>query len=226
MNKKGLLIILSGPSGVGKGTIRQEILKDPSLKLFYSVSLTTRQIRPGEMEGREYYFVTDEQFDENLAKGNLLEWNAFVHHRYGTPKDRVEEKRLAGYNVLLEIDVNGAEQVVKNLADDNRLCTIFLMPPSFKELEDRIREETEHRAAVETELAARNQAAAEAQAAHEAAAAAAEEKRKELESELAARIEESRNAQAELEDRIREEADQRAAVEAAAGGCRETQIDL
>ena len=139
MNKKGLLIILSGPSGVGKGTIRQEILKDPSLKLFYSVSLTTRQIRPGEMEGREYYFVTDEQFDENLAKGNLLEWNAFVHHRYGTPKDKVEEKRLAGYNVLLEIDVNGAEQVVKNLADDNRLCTIFLMPPSFKELEDRIR---------------------------------------------------------------------------------------
>ena len=73
MNKKGLLIILSGPSGVGKGTIRQEILKDPSLKLFYSVSLTTRQIRPGEMEGREYYFVTDEQFDENLAKGNLLD---------------------------------------------------------------------------------------------------------------------------------------------------------
>ncbi|MBP5217143.1 MAG: guanylate kinase [Bacilli bacterium] len=139
MNKKGLLIILSGPSGVGKGTISQEILKDPSLKLFYSVSLTTREIRPGEMEGREYYFVSDEEFDENLAKGNLLEWNAFVHHRYGTPKDKVEEKRLAGYNVLLEIDVNGAEQVVKNLADDNRLCTIFLMPPSFQELEDRIR---------------------------------------------------------------------------------------
>ncbi|MBO4541413.1 MAG: guanylate kinase, partial [Bacilli bacterium] len=139
MDKKGLLIILSGPSGVGKGTIRAEMLKDPELRLFYSVSLTTRQIRPGEMEGREYYFVSDEQFDENLARGNLLEWNAFVHHRYGTPKDKVEEKRLEGYNVLLEIDVNGAEQVVKNLAEDNRLLTIFLMPPSFKELEDRIR---------------------------------------------------------------------------------------
>ncbi len=139
MNKKGLLIILSGPSGVGKGTIRQAILEDPDLHLFYSVSLTTRKIRPGEMEGREYYFVSDEQFDDNLARGNLLEWNAFVHHRYGTPKDKVEEKRNAGWNVLLEIDVNGAEQVVKNLAEDNRLLTIFLMPPSFQELEKRIR---------------------------------------------------------------------------------------
>ena len=138
MNKKGLLIILSGPSGVGKGTIRQEILKDPTLNLFYSVSLTTREKRPGEVDGRDYYFVSDQQFDENLERGNLLEWNRFVHNRYGTPKDKVEEKRLQGFNVLLEIDVNGAEQVVKNVHDDG-VVTIFLMPPSFKELEDRIR---------------------------------------------------------------------------------------
>ena len=138
MNKKGLLIILSGPSGVGKGTIRQEILKDPTLNLFYSVSLTTREKRPGEVDGRDYYFVSDQQFDENLERGNLLEWNRFVHNRYGTPKDKVEEKRLQGFDVLLEIDVNGAEQVVKNVHDDG-VVTIFLMPPSFKELEDRIR---------------------------------------------------------------------------------------
>ena len=138
MNKKGLLIILSGPSGVGKGTIRQEILKDPTLNLFYSVSLTTREKRPGEVDGRDYYFVSDQQFDENLERGNLLEWNRFVHNRYGTPKDKVEEKRLEGFDVLLEIDVNGAEQVVKNVHDDG-VVTIFLMPPSFQELEDRIR---------------------------------------------------------------------------------------
>ena len=138
MNKKGLLIILSGPSGVGKGTIRQEILKDPTLNLFYSVSLTTREKRPGEVDGRDYYFVSDQQFDENLERGNLLEWNRFVHNRYGTPKDKVEEKRLQGFDVLLEIDVNGAEQVVKNVHDDG-VVTIFLMPPSFQELEDRIR---------------------------------------------------------------------------------------
>ncbi len=138
MSKKGLLIILSGPSGVGKGTIRQEILKDSSLNLFYSVSLTTREMRPGEVEGRDYYFVSDEEFDENLAEGNLLEWNRFVHNRYGTPKNKVEEKRVSGQNVLLEIDVNGTEQVFRNVEKDG-LVSIFLMPPSFAELEARIR---------------------------------------------------------------------------------------
>ena len=70
--KKGLLIILSGPSGVGKGTVRQEILKNPAVDLYYSVSLTTRKMRPGEQEGREYYYVSNEEFDHNLEIGNLL----------------------------------------------------------------------------------------------------------------------------------------------------------
>ena len=88
--EKGLLIILSGPSGVGKGTIRQEVMKDASLNLFYSVSMTTRPQRAGEVEGREYYFVNDAEFQRNIDNGNLLEHADFVGHRYGTPKNKVE----------------------------------------------------------------------------------------------------------------------------------------
>ncbi len=150
--KKGLLIILSGPSGVGKGTVRQEILKDPSIRLYYSVSLTTRKMRPGEMEGREYYFVTPEQFEKNLKEGNLLEWNKYVGNCYGTPRDKVEAKRMEGYNVLLEIDVNGAQQVLSKVKDPG-VVSIFLVPPSFDELERRIRgRSTESEDAVQARL--------------------------------------------------------------------------
>ena len=95
-------------------------------------------MRPGEADGREYYFVTNEEFDANLANGNLLEWNQFVGNRYGTPKDKVEAKRLAGHNVLLEIDVNGATQVLSKMKDPG-VVSIFLAPPSFESLEARIR---------------------------------------------------------------------------------------
>lgn len=150
--KKGLLIILSGPSGVGKGTVRQEILKNPAVDLYYSVSLTTRGMRPGETDGREYYFVTNEEFDANLASGNLLEWNQFVGNRYGTPKDKVEAKRLAGHNVLLEIDVNGATQVLSKMKDPG-VVSIFLAPPSFESLEARIRgRSTESEDAIQARL--------------------------------------------------------------------------
>ena len=134
--KKGLLIILSGPSGVGKGTVRQEILKNPAVDLYYSVSLTTRAMRPGEADGREYYFVTNEEFDANLANGNLLEWNQFVGNRYGTPKDKVEQMREQGKNVLLEIEVNGTLSVLSKCHD---ALSIFLIPPSLEALENRIR---------------------------------------------------------------------------------------
>ena len=136
MVRKGLLIILSGPSGVGKGTVRKELMKDPSLNLFYSVSMTTRPIRPGEVNGREYYFVSREEFEKNLEEGNLLEHAEFVGNCYGTPKDKVEKMREEGKNVLLEIEVSGTMKVLEQCPD---ALSIFLMPPSIKELEDRIR---------------------------------------------------------------------------------------
>lgn len=136
--KRGLLIIISGPSGVGKGTLRELVMQDNSLNLFYSVSMTTRGMRNGEQNGREYYFVSKEEFQKNIDNGNLLEWNEFVGNRYGTPKDKVEQMRNEGKNVLLEIDVNGTNQVLSKLDKDDVL-SIFIAPPSLEELEARIR---------------------------------------------------------------------------------------
>jgi len=134
---KGLLFIISGPSGVGKGTLRQEVLKQAGIDLTYSVSMTTRQIRPGEMEGREYYFVSEEEFQKNVDRGNFLEYNSFVGHRYGTPRDKVEELLSQGKSVLLEIDVNGARQILSKKKDG--VVSFFILPPSIEELERRIR---------------------------------------------------------------------------------------
>ena len=136
--KRGLLIIMSGPSGVGKGTVTKEVMKDKSLNLFYSVSMTTRPQRPSEENGREYYFVSKEEFQRNIDNNNLLEWAEFVGNRYGTPKDKVEEMRDKGYNVYLEIEVNGTTQVLKQYSG-NDVVSIFLIPPSLEELEKRIR---------------------------------------------------------------------------------------
>ena len=136
--KRGLLIIMSGPSGVGKGTVTKEVMKDKSLNLFYSVSMTTRPQRPGEENGREYYFVSKEEFQRNIDNNNLLEWAEFVGNRYGTPKDKVEEMRDKGFNVYLEIEVNGTTQVLKQYSG-NDVVSIFLIPPSLEELEKRIR---------------------------------------------------------------------------------------
>ena len=136
--KRGLLIIMSGPSGVGKGTIREKLMEDKSLNLFYSVSMTTRAPRPGEVNGREYYFVSKEEFQKNIDNGNLLEWAEFVGNRYGTPKDKVEKMRDEGKNVLLEIDVNGTSQVLSKL-DKNDVISVFIAPPSIEELERRLK---------------------------------------------------------------------------------------
>ena len=138
MKKRGLLIIMSGPSGVGKGTIREELMKKDDLNLHYSVSMTTRGMRPGEVNGREYYFVSREEFDQNIAKDNLLEWAEFVGNRYGTPRDKVEKMRNEGKNVMLEIEVNGTAQVLSKVQDDGVL-SIFIAPPSIEELENRLR---------------------------------------------------------------------------------------
>ncbi len=131
-----MLIILSGPSGVGKGTVRQELFKDESLNLAYSISMTTRKPRPGEQEGIDYFFVDEAKFEEKIKAGKLLEWAKFVGNYYGTPKDYVEQLLDQGKNVVLEIEVQGALQVMEKCPD---ATTIFLVPPSFEELERRIR---------------------------------------------------------------------------------------
>ena len=136
--KKGLLVILSGPSGVGKGTVRKYIMDNFNVKLNYSISMTTRPKREKEVEGVDYYFVTPEEFQRNIDNDNFLEWEEFVGNRYGTPKSKVEELRNQGKNVLLEIEVNGATDVMKKINDD-RVISFFLMPPSANALENRIR---------------------------------------------------------------------------------------
>ena len=134
--KKGLLIILSGPSGVGKGTVREELFKDETLNLAYSISMTTRKPRPNEREGKDYFFVEEDDFKDKIQKGELLEYAQFVGNYYGTPKFYVEQLLDEGKNVVLEIEVQGALQVMEKCP---QALTIFLVPPSFEELERRIR---------------------------------------------------------------------------------------
>ena len=134
--KKGLLIIISGPSGVGKGTVRKYFMDDDSLRLTYSISMTTRKPRQGERDGVDYIFTTREKFEEAIAEGELLEWAEFVGNYYGTPLTQVEKLREEGKNVLLEIEVQGADQVRKKCPD---ALSIFIIPPSMEELEKRIR---------------------------------------------------------------------------------------
>ena len=134
--KQGQLIILSGPSGVGKGTVREELFKDESLNLAYSISMTTRQPRPAEKDGIDYFFVKEEEFKDKIEKGELLEYAQFVGNYYGTPQFYVDKLLSEGKNVVLEIEVQGALQVIAKRPD---ALTIFLVPPSFEELERRIR---------------------------------------------------------------------------------------
>jgi guanylate kinase len=128
------LTVLSGPSGVGKSTVVAE-LRRVCPDIWISVSVTTRRARPGEVDGREYYFVDDSEFDRLVAGGALLEWAQFAGNRYGTPRAPLNEKLEAGVACLLEIDVAGARQV-RRAAPDARL--VFLAPPSWDELVRRL----------------------------------------------------------------------------------------
>ncbi len=132
---RGQLVILVGPSGVGKGTIVSWITEHDS-RFVVSVSATTRPPRAGEVEGIHYFFVSDPHFDRLVRGGELLEW-ASVHgvHRYGTPRDAVEAQMDAGLNVILEIDIQGARQVKRSMRS---AISIFVAPPSFEELERRL----------------------------------------------------------------------------------------
>ena len=134
--KKGLLIIVSGPSGVGKGTVRDYYMKDESLNLTYSISMTTRQPRQGEVDGVDYIFVTREEFEQKIQEGEFLEWAEFVGNYYGTSLTQVNKLREEGKNVILEIEVQGAN-IVKEKCPD--AISIFIIPPSMEELEMRIR---------------------------------------------------------------------------------------
>jgi guanylate kinase len=136
MVKTGKLFILSGPSGVGKGTVRREVFKHKDLDLKYSVSMTTRKIRPGEVEGKDYFFVTKKKFEAAIEADDLLEYAEFVGNYYGTPKSNVEKLVNEGHNVMLEIEVEGAKQVIKKW---KKPISIFLFPPTFETLEKRIR---------------------------------------------------------------------------------------
>lgn len=134
--KRGKLIVISGPSGVGKGTIVKEFINDPELKLSYSVSMTTRSKRPGEVDGVNYDYVTKEEFKQAIEQDELLEYAEFVGNFYGTPLKNVNRLLDEGRNVLLEIEVQGCMQVQKKVPD---ALTIFITPPSMEELERRIR---------------------------------------------------------------------------------------
>ncbi|MBQ2872846.1 MAG: guanylate kinase [Bacilli bacterium] len=131
--KKGKFIVISGPSGVGKGTICNQLLKE--LNAWYSVSMTTRSMREGEVEGVNYYFVTKEEFKKRIEDGKLLEYNIYNDNYYGTPKDKVLEKLEEGINVFSEIDVNGAKNVKKIFPD---ALLIYIAPPSIEELKERL----------------------------------------------------------------------------------------
>ncbi|MBR4164607.1 MAG: guanylate kinase, partial [Solobacterium sp.] len=133
---KGLLIVISGPSGVGKGTVIKNFIDDPELKLAFSVSMTTREKRAGEEEGVNYYYVSKEEFLKAKENGELLESAEFVGNYYGTPVKEVERIRNEGKNVLLEIEVQGCRQVREKVPD---AIPIFIIPPSMEELEKRIR---------------------------------------------------------------------------------------
>lgn len=130
---KGQLFIISGPSGVGKGTIAQRLLAD--MDITFSVSMTTRAPRPGEVNGKDYLFVTDAEFDKTIEEDGFLEYAGNFGNRYGTPKAPILEKLNAGQDVLLDIDIQGAINVKKSYPKG---VFIFILPPSMAELRKRI----------------------------------------------------------------------------------------
>lgn len=132
---QGRLFIISGSSGVGKGTLIKEFLKRAE-NIYLSISSTTRKPREGEVHGENYFFITFEEFQKDIDCGNFLEWAEFSGNRYGTNQKRVQEMLDAGKNVLLEIEVQGARQVKQKMPE---AVLIFILPPSKEELEKRLR---------------------------------------------------------------------------------------
>ena len=132
--QKGNLIVISGPSGSGKGTICNELIKRNS-NIWISISCTTRDMRPGDEEGKTYYFLNKEEFENRIKNNEFLEYAKYNENYYGTLKSKIEDKLEQGYDVILEIEVQGALKV-KNMLPDT--IFIFIMPPSMKELKSRL----------------------------------------------------------------------------------------
>ena len=149
--RKGFLIVVSGPSGAGKGTVCSAFLKEHE-DVAYSVSATTREPRAGEQEGVNYYFLSRGEFESMIENGELLEWAEVYGNYYGTPLKKIEEKLSKGQDILLEIDTQGALNVQKKFPDG---VYVFILPPSIEELAKRLRGRgTDSEEAVERRLAA------------------------------------------------------------------------
>lgn len=135
LNERGLLVVLSGPSGVGKGTVRKALFEMEGHDLVYSISMTTRPPREGEVDGEDYYFVSKEEFERRIREELFIEYAEFVGHYYGTPKDKVDEQLKLGKEVVLEIEVQGALQVRKKAKD---AVFVFIAPPNKEALYRRL----------------------------------------------------------------------------------------
>jgi len=135
MSERGLLIVLSGPSGVGKGTVRKAIFESEGNEFEYSISMTTRKMREGEVDGLDYFFRSREEFEALIQAGKMLEYAEYVGNYYGTPLDYVNQTLDEGKDVFLEIEVQGAMKVKEQVPDG---VFIFLTPPDFDELKSRI----------------------------------------------------------------------------------------
>ena len=134
--KKGVVFVISAPSGAGKTTIMKKLLKDKKLKLKYSVSCTTRHPRKGEKNGRDYFFLSKEKFEKKIKKGDFLEYANVYGHYYGTDRDVVENILNKGYNALIDVDTKGAAKLMKN--KKFKANYIFILPPSMRELRKRL----------------------------------------------------------------------------------------
>ena len=136
--KKGKIIILSAPSGTGKSTIIGRLMEKPGLALGFSISATSRAPRGNETNGREYYFLSPEEFDAKIDNGEFVEWEeVYAGTKYGTLREEVERVTESGHNLIMDIDVKGALNVKKQFGDE--ALSIFILPPSLEELEARLR---------------------------------------------------------------------------------------
>jgi guanylate kinase len=159
IERRGLLLVLSSPSGAGKTTLARGLLAADG-EIAMSVSVTTRKARPGEADGRDYHFVDEQRFQAMLEKGELLEWATVFRNRYGTPRAPVEQAIAAGRDVLFDIDWQGSQQLAERMPGD--VVRVFVLPPSGKVLEERLKSRNQD----PSEVVARRMAEAAAEISH------------------------------------------------------------